>query len=77
MAVDIETEPKFSVSRPATVFEDTFEPWTGEPGFSNYDIAPDGKRLLMSAPEARTEIKLVHIVLNWFQELERLVPTKQ
>jgi serine/threonine-protein kinase len=41
--------------------------------FRNYDIAPDGKRFLMVETDARppTEVRLI---LDWFEELERLVP---
>ena len=78
MPVDIKTEPSFSVSKPATLLEDTFEAWTSEPGFSNYDIAPGRQAPLdVRSPRARTEITRVQIVLNWFLELERLVPTKE
>ena len=39
----------------------------------SYDVHPDGKRFLMIDP-GREATDLV-IVLNWFEELERLVPT--
>jgi len=43
----------------------------------SYDISPDGKRFLTilesSGETARAELNLV---LNWFEELERLVPTE-
>ena len=48
--------------------------------FRDYDITPDGERLVMMFPanssgddEARPQI---NIVLNWFEELTRLVPTE-
>ncbi len=41
---------------------------------SSYDIFPDGQRFLMiKQAEAQTQINLV---LNWFEELKRLVPTE-
>jgi len=41
-------------------------------GVLNYDIAEDGERFLMVvASDTSTQF---HIVLNWFDELERLIP---
>ena len=37
-----------------------------------YDIAPDGRRFLMIK---QPDVRSLNIVLNWFEELERLVPT--
>ena len=43
-------------------------------GRRKYDVAPDG-RFMMLRDEESPEPAQIHIVLNWFQELERLVPT--
>jgi len=45
--------------------------------FPAYDVTPDGQRFLMLKPSeqaqaARTQI---NVVLNWFEELKRRVPT--
>jgi hypothetical protein len=43
-----------------------------------YDITPDGQRFLMVFPAdsvAATPDEQIHVVLNWFEELKRLVPT--
>ena len=46
-----------------------------------YDLSPDGQRFLMikvqptSADEAESGIPTLVVVLNWFEELKRLVPT--
>ena len=75
MAVPIETEPTFVPANPAVVFEGNYVGyWTGRA----YDIAPDGERFLMIKQAmfdegAATELILVQ---NWFQDLERLVPTE-
>jgi hypothetical protein len=37
-----------------------------------YDISPDGQRFLMIKRE-REEAQ-INVVLNWFEELKRLVP---
>jgi hypothetical protein len=49
----------------------------GYPFGRNYDVAPDGRRFLAITydppPPPATEY---HIILNWSQELKRLVPEK-
>jgi hypothetical protein len=45
MAVAIQVEPPFIVSKPKVLFEARYEP--GLPGISNYDLTPDGQRLVM------------------------------
>ena len=64
MAVSIQMQPKFQASEPRVLFEGSYLPGFG--------ISPDGQRFVM----IRTEIEpsAIHVVLNWFQELERLVP---
>ena len=73
MAVPVELKPTFEHGRPELLFEGDFavEPY----GFHDYDVSLDGKEFLMieSAPEASP--KELHVILDWFQELERLVPT--
>jgi Tol biopolymer transport system component len=45
-----------------------------------YDIHPDGKRFIMvsqpAAPASDQPRHQVNVVLNWFEELKRIVPTK-
>ena len=41
----------------------------------NYDVAPDGRFLMLV--QDRQEEPTIHVVLNWFEELERLVPPKR
>lgn len=40
----------------------------------SYDVAPGGERFLVVASEVKTRWQ-VNVVLNWFQELKRLVPS--
>ncbi len=77
MAVDISTQPSFSAGKPRILFEGRYErtPATGP----NYDVSPDGQRFLMLKPSeqevaAPTQI---NVVLNWFEELKRRVPTEK
>jgi serine/threonine-protein kinase len=73
MAVSIETEPTFNAGRPQVLFEGSYVSSPFDPEFQYYDISPDGKRFLM-LKEAEQEAP-INIVLNWFEELKRLVPT--
>ena len=74
MAVDIATEPTFTAGIPRELFKGKY---VGTFPVRNYDVTPDGRRFLMvqgpgQSAEAVTQI---HLVLNWFEELKRLVPT--
>ena len=79
MGIDITTDAAFAFGN---------EQALGIRGFVNfnimmrpYDITPDGQRFLMVFPAAQadsvteTSDEQINIVLNWFEELKRLVPT--
>ncbi len=73
MAVSIRTQTTFSASRPQVLFEGSYLVSTIIRGNQYYDISPDGQQFLMiKRPEAERQI---NVVLNWFEELKRLVPT--
>jgi len=76
MVVAIETEPELSVGTPRLLFEGRFLPVLSgdEPG-SSYDISPDGQRFLMIKREQDLVPTELIVILNWFEELKRLVPT--
>ncbi|MCZ6878202.1 MAG: protein kinase, partial [Acidobacteria bacterium] len=40
-----------------------------------YSVSPDGKRFVMLQPNEQEEAAQINVVLNWFEELKRLVPT--
>ncbi len=45
-------------------------------GTPNYDVSPDGQQFVMVRRTGEGErAPQINVVLNWFQELERLVPT--
>ncbi len=74
MAVDITTQPGFAAGTPRMLFEGRYDlapfPTT------NYDVSPDGQRFLMVKPsEQETATTQINVVLNWFEELKRKVPT--
>jgi Tol biopolymer transport system component len=70
--VDIETRPSFTVSPPRVLFEGRFEYTTG--GHSqNYDVAPDGRFLMIQRVES-ARLTEIRVVVGFDRELERLVP---
>ena len=73
MVVRVETEPTFKPGAPEVLFMGRyFTPPLGR----QYDIHPDGQRFLMikETEETSSRQELI-LVLNWFDELKRLVPT--
>ena len=70
MAVSLQTTPVLRVGRPTPVLQVNFN---DEPGWANYDISPDGRRFVVIHDLDTTPPSFV-VVLNWFDELQRLVP---
>jgi len=75
MAVEISTKPGFSAGKPRMLFDGEYV--VGPATTSNYDVSPDGQRFLMvqSAEQERAAPTQINVVLNWFEELKRRVPT--
>ena len=73
MAVPVTTEPTFVAGAVRTLFEGRH---VGNFVIRNYDVAPDGRFLLMR-PVERPPLKITQMILvqNWFDELKRRVPT--
>jgi serine/threonine-protein kinase len=75
MAVDITTQPSFQAGSPRLLFEGDYTTHNAPPE-PNYDVSPDGQRFLMfKAQEEQHGLTQIHVVLNWFEELKRRVPT--
>jgi eukaryotic-like serine/threonine-protein kinase len=72
--VAVQTEPSFTFGNPVS--------WPGVYGSTphislrNRDIAPDGKRFISPIPAESVSVQEIRVVLNWFEELKRLVPPK-
>jgi len=74
MAVEIATQHGFAAGTPRMLFEGRYElaPFPA----TNYDVSPDGQRFLMVKPsEQEAATTQINVVLNWFEELKRKVPT--
>ena len=75
-SVDIVTQPVFGFSNEQTLPVEGFNVVLG---YRDYDISPDGERLLMVFPADQpdsgdTSRPQINIVLNWFEELKERVP---
>ena len=75
MAVEIATEPGFAAGKPRVLFEG---PYATQSTYPDYDVSPDGQRFLMLKPAAQAEEgpTQINVVLNWFEDLKRLAPTR-
>ena len=71
LSVKVTTEPELDVSVPQELFEMPFAQGGGLGG-TYYDVSPDGERFLVVSDRSTTEFT---VILNWFEELNRLVPT--
>jgi Tol biopolymer transport system component len=75
MAVDVQTTPTVAFGEAAVLVPEIAhglalsERW--------YDITPDGRQLLIQVPDqTNPQSREVNVVLHWFEELKRRVPTR-
>ena len=73
MVVDVSTSPDLTLSQPRVLFEQRYAFGSAQT-IPNYDVSPDGQRFIMVKDDSASG--RLNIVLNWFEELKRLVPTK-
>jgi serine/threonine-protein kinase len=73
MAADVRTLPGFAAAESRPLFEnDAFVlELGGVGGNASYDVARDGRFLMLAGTSVPTDVR---VVLNWFDELRRLVP---
>jgi len=71
MVVSVETKPSIKPATPTLLFEQVFNVTNSGP---NYDVSPDGQQFVMLRT-IEQESKHFNVVLNWFEEVKRLVPT--
>ncbi len=75
MAVAIQTEPDFDPGSPVLLFEGDHDLREMDPrGSPNYDIGPDGRFLMIKA-DPNPPSTQINFIVNWFEELKRLVPS--
>jgi serine/threonine-protein kinase len=69
IVVPIETQPTLEVGTPQVLFEGRY---LAGPS-ADYDVSPDCQKFVMISPVEGTMTQL-NVVLNWFEELKRVVP---
>jgi hypothetical protein len=73
MAVKTTMQPAFAPGNPTLLFEGRYVPTLQT--MANYDVTPDGQRLLMvKENDQAAGTTQINVVLNWFEELKRLAP---
>jgi len=74
MAVEIKTQPAFLASKPRVLFERAYV--LTPRSFPDYDVSPDGQRFLMLKATEQSQVpEQINVVLNWFEDLKRRVPS--
>jgi serine/threonine-protein kinase len=73
VAVRIQLEPTFRLGEQTELFSNTFLRNANAPA---YDYDAENERFLMVQRPEEAMLPRIHVVLNWFDELERLVPTE-
>jgi len=75
MGVTCEVQPTFKAGTPKDLFKGIFD-LRSNSGVT-YDVDPKSGRLLMIRPaEGSIETTKMKVVLNWFEEVKRLVPAR-
>jgi serine/threonine protein kinase/Tol biopolymer transport system component len=73
-AVDVTNRDPIQFGGEKLLFEGRFEP--DIPWGRKWDIHPDGDRFLMLQIGSSEPVEGIRVIVNWFDELERLVPSK-
>ena len=69
MAVPITTEPELEVGEPVELWEKPY--FSQERVGTNYDVAPDGRFLMLKIPDtSNAEPTRIHVFLDWLSEIE-------
>ena len=75
MVVDVTKGNDVELGRPRILFEEHDMPLPQRFRGQMYDVAPDGRFLMLTEDSSRPTI--LNVVLNWTEELKRLVPTNK
>lgn len=75
VAVSVDTTNGFSAGKPRQLFEGNYVTTVSSiAGAVDYDIAPDGRYLMVKLSEEEHASPHLNVVLNWVDELTRRVP---
>jgi Tol biopolymer transport system component len=73
MVADVSSANPVRLSRGRELFQDSYSDF----GYFTYDVLPDGQHFVMiEVDREASRITHFNVVLNWFEELRRLVPPK-
>jgi serine/threonine-protein kinase len=77
-AATIRTVSPFQADAPRLLFDATAGTYDNSVPVRSWDVRADGQRFLLLRPVASTDkpVTVMHVVLNWGEELKRLVPAK-
>jgi hypothetical protein len=74
MAAEVSPGDPIRISRTGELFEDSYSASGETP---SYEVLPDGQHFVMVELDREAlRVAQINVVLNWFEELNRLVPTK-
>ena len=71
LSVPVQTDPDFSMGVPSVVVKGPYV----NVGEMAYGVTSDSQKFLMLKPPEQPPPTKILVVANWFEELERLVPT--
>jgi serine/threonine-protein kinase len=71
MVVSVTTGSAFIAEQPKLLFEAAYESIAVR---ANYDVMPDGRFLMIKADAQQSTNRRLNLVLNWNEELKRLMP---
>ena len=74
-AVAVDTTSRFSVGKPAMLFEGRYI--NDFPSGLDYDVAPEGRFLMIEPGEEELRPTQLNLVVNWGNELARRVPARK
>ena len=70
MAVEVTSGDRFTAGQPRELFSGSYMASSNK---WDYDVAPDGRFIMIKTPD-EDKPREISVVLNWFRELEELVP---
>jgi serine/threonine-protein kinase len=76
MAVILQPGEELKPDKPVLLFQGAYELDTDDQS-SNYDVSKDGRHFVMIRRAEESAPLRINVVLNWFDELRRLVPVNR
>ncbi len=74
LSVAISTDPEFRAGRPELLFTGTYRREVPASGSRSYDVATDGRFILVRPSGTTDDAPKINVVVNWFEELKERLP---